>query len=285
MEPWCGYVAPFTCVAAGLRGSRNPRFSYAWPLNHLAGYPPRVMLFASTELAARIERAEVRLLDDSAAAIARRRAEAEVLRVPLAGGMASWPGSASGARSTWTSWTRSSASLRERDTPLQAEVATLAEPAVGATLAKRGYVLQGFENVLGRALSRAEGFPEATEVVVVPGKEDDFDEWLDAVATGFAHPDDQGVVSHECFPRDVLERVMRDMASGDGFQRWLAYRAGTLAGGASPRLTDGVAQLCGAATLPEHRRRGVQTALLHARLTEVVVDLVPGETREVRLDP
>jgi len=39
-----------------------------------------------------------------------------------------------------------------------------------------------------------------------------------------------------------------------------------LAGGASMRLTDGVAQLCGAATLPAHRRRGVQTALLEERL-------------------
>ncbi len=32
------------------------------------------------------------------------------------------------------------------------------------------------------------------------------------------------------------------------------------------RLCDGVAQLCGAATLPPFRRRGLQTALLHARL-------------------
>ena len=34
------------------------------------------------------------------------------------------------------------------------------------------------------------------------------------------------------------------------------------------RLSDGVAQLCGAATLPEHRRRGIQSALLRARLLE-----------------
>jgi ribosomal protein S18 acetylase RimI-like enzyme len=34
------------------------------------------------------------------------------------------------------------------------------------------------------------------------------------------------------------------------------------------RILNGVAQLCGAATLPEHRRRGVQTALLRERLAE-----------------
>jgi GNAT superfamily N-acetyltransferase len=32
------------------------------------------------------------------------------------------------------------------------------------------------------------------------------------------------------------------------------------------RLFEGIAQLAGAATLPEHRRRGIQGALLAARL-------------------
>jgi GNAT superfamily N-acetyltransferase len=33
-------------------------------------------------------------------------------------------------------------------------------------------------------------------------------------------------------------------------------------------MTDGVAQLNGAATAPEHRRRGIQTALLAVRLAD-----------------
>jgi GNAT superfamily N-acetyltransferase len=36
------------------------------------------------------------------------------------------------------------------------------------------------------------------------------------------------------------------------------------------RLSEGVAQLTGAATLPAHRRRGVQTALLSTRLADAV---------------
>ena len=84
--------------------------------------------------------------------------------------------------------------------------------------------------------------------------------------TAFASPDAQGVPSHESFPRDELERVMDDMASAEGFVRYLARRGGAPAGGASMRLFDGIAQLCGAATLPEHRRRGVQSALLATRL-------------------
>jgi len=86
------------------------------------------------------------------------------------------------------------------------------------------------------------------------------------VVTGFASPDEQGVASYESFPRDELERVMDDMAEAEGFVRYLARRHGAPAGGASQRIFDGVAQLCGAATLPEHRRHGVQSALLQARL-------------------
>ena len=48
--------------------------------------------------------------------------------------------------------------------------------------------------------------------------------------------------------------------------RYLACRDGAVAGAASLVRMDGVALLCGAATLPPHRRRGVQTALLARRL-------------------
>ena len=50
--------------------------------------------------------------------------------------------------------------------------------------------------------------------------------------------------------------------------RYVALRDGVIAGGASFRMAEGVAQLAGAATAPAHRRRGVQTALLSARLAD-----------------
>lgn len=48
----------------------------------------------------------------------------------------------------------------------------------------------------------------------------------------------------------------------------VALRDGVIAGGASFRVAEGVAQLTGAATAPAHRRLGVQTALLSARLAD-----------------
>lgn len=59
---------------------------------------------------------------------------------------------------------------------------------------------------------------------------------------------------------------------------------GAVVGGGSVRFTDGIAQLTGAATAPAYRRRGVQSALLRARLADAaaagcelaVVTTAPG---------
>jgi GNAT superfamily N-acetyltransferase len=75
------------------------------------------------------------------------------------------------------------------------------------------------------------------------------------------------VPSHEEFPREVVARAERDFAAA-GVARYAALADGVIVGGASFHLAEGVAQLTGAATAPAHRRRGVQTALLSARLAD-----------------
>jgi GNAT superfamily N-acetyltransferase len=154
----------------------------------------------------------------------------------------------------------------ERGAPLQVELSNLGDASVGALLTRRGYVLQGFENVLGRALPAADLPDLGPGIAIDACTPEELDRWIDVVVTGFATPDAQGVPSHESYPRDVIERVIRDMVSADGVRPYLAHRDGIPAGGGSMRLSEGVAQLCGTATLPEHRRRGVQSALLAERL-------------------
>jgi GNAT superfamily N-acetyltransferase len=234
------------------------------------------MLFASTALAARIERADARLMSESASAAARRRPETGAFAVALAGGAATF--AAPGSPLNKVAGLGFAGPLdpgeldaverafAERGAPVQVELSCLADPQVGALLTRRGYTLENFENVLGRRLpwEPPRALPE--DVVVSESGPPEAALWLDTVITGFASPDREGVPSHETFPREELESVMADMAEAEGFVRYLARRAGTPAGGASMRLLDGVAQLCGAATLPEHRRRGVQSAMLAARL-------------------
>ncbi len=154
----------------------------------------------------------------------------------------------------------------ERGAPTVVELSNLADPEILALLAGRGYRLLAFEDVLGRALDDvARSIPERIDIR--PAREDEIDAWVDVLADGFAHPDGEGVPSPEEFGRDVIERAQRDFIAA-GVVAYVAVRDGRIAGGGSLRITDGVAQLTGAATAPAHRRRGIQSALLVARLRD-----------------
>ena len=93
--------------------------------------------------------------------------------------------------------------------------------------------------------------------------------WIETVADAFVHPDTfDGPPPTETFSRDAIEEVFSDFGTTPGVTLYLARRDSAIAGGGSLRSSDGLAQLAGAATLPAHRRRGVQSALLRARLLD-----------------
>jgi GNAT superfamily N-acetyltransferase len=234
------------------------------------------MLFASTSLAARIERAEARLMADAARAADRRRPGTRAFALPLAGGFATFAGPGfpmnkvaglgfSGPLDEGE-LEAVEAAYAERACPVQVELACLAEPSIGELLTRRGYALLGFENVLGQTLPLESAPAPADGICVSTSPGEELAAWMEVVIGGFESPDTQGVPSHEQYSRETAEVAMGDMADVTGFERHIARREGMPAGGGSMRLFDGVAQLCGAATLPEHRRRGVQSALLAARL-------------------
>lgn len=173
---------------------------------------------------------------------------------------------------------------------VQVELATLADFAVAERLTARGYRLVGFENVLGRRLDggEARSLPAGIAVEEVP--DGGFAAWAQVVAAGFAAPDsgDDGPGSHESFGARAIVEVLTLMRDLPGFRRSWARRDGVVAGGASWRAHDGIAQLTGAATLPAHRRRGVQSALLATRLAAAatagcelaVITTAPGSTSQ-----
>ncbi|MGH3772934.1 MAG: GNAT family N-acetyltransferase [Pseudonocardiaceae bacterium] len=236
----------------------------------------RLPLFCDTALAERIERVEAQLIAKSSEAARRHRADTAGFVIPLAGGVASFAEAGSPLNKVaglGFGGVPSVAALGEIEraftacgAPVQIELAHLVDPAIGAFLTERGYRLVSFENVLGLALK------DEPERVTPPGVEvrrsgdDEFEPWLDVVVEGFAHPDAQGVASHEEFPREVIAGVMRDCEAAAGVMRYVALLDGVIVGAAGFRISEGVAQLTGAATAPAHRRRGVQTALLSARL-------------------
>lgn len=241
------------------------------------------MLFATTTLAARIERAEA----DTAAAFARcaGRSGAEVLITPIGGTHAVYGGP--GQPFNKVVGLGLAGAVEEADVArleslydrhrgeIRVEQSSLADPAVATLLARRGFRLIGYENVLGlaltpdvaSALARQCEAARASGIVIAEAAEDERQTWVRTTAEGFLTPDRfDGPPPTESFARESIERIFADLAGAPGCVFYLAQRQGEIAGGGSLRIVDGLAQLAGASTLPPHRRRGVQSTLLRARL-------------------
>jgi GNAT superfamily N-acetyltransferase len=235
-------------------------------------------LFCDTALAGRIERAEAQLIAKASEAARRRGADAGGFVIPIAGGVASFAGEDSPFNKVaglGFGGTPGAAALDEIErafaacgAPVQVELAHLADPDIGAFLTGRGYRLVSFETVLGRALTAEPERVTPPGIEVRPSGDDELEAWLDVVVDAGLHPDTQGLPSHEEFPREALAVAERDLVTAAGVIRYAALRDGIIAGGASFHPAEGIAQFTGAATAPAHRRRGIQTALLSARLAD-----------------
>lgn len=231
-------------------------------------------LFGSTELAQRIECVETELIS-AATRAAGQRTGAATFVIPMAGGAACFAEDGSPMNKVVglgfdgvpgdDELAEVERAFAERGTAVQVELSNLADPGIAATLTGRGYQLVSFENVLGQSL--LDDPQPVTPAGVEVRLSDDLATWIDVVVEGFAHPDEQGVASHEEFPREIVANAERDMEQA-GAAAYLALCDGVVAGGAGMRMSNGVAQLTGAATIPPYRRRGVQSALLAARLAD-----------------
>jgi GNAT superfamily N-acetyltransferase len=234
-------------------------------------------IFASGSLARRIEEAEATLIGDFGRAVAARLGPDQVIVSEVGGGMAVLAGAGSPFSKVSglgfepledSALDDLEAGFARHHSPVRVELATLADPAVASCLNHRGYVLVGFENVLGLELGDPPP-PGARGIIVSRAAAHESRQWLDVLGTGFSHPDTYDGPRPQAVPeRSAIDQAMEDMGRVGGLERYFARIDGDVVGGASMRLWKGVAQLCGAATLPEHRRRGVQTTLLRERLAD-----------------
>jgi GNAT superfamily N-acetyltransferase len=229
-------------------------------------------MFCDVALAARIEAAEARLVAEAAASVTRRVADASVIEV--GGGVAAFTEAGSPlnkvaglgfAALAAEAWTAVELEHARRGAPIQVELSTLADPQLATFLCARGYRLVGVENVSGSSLASPPA-PGAPDIAIEVVASERLQQWLDVMVSGFGAADAGGAGVPESFDAAVVERVVRDFATARGVTLFLARRNGEPAGAASMRIDTGIAQLCGAATLPSQRRRGVQSALLRHRL-------------------
>jgi ribosomal protein S18 acetylase RimI-like enzyme len=247
------------------------------------------MLFATTTLASRVEKAEAAVAAEFALA-ARARGK-DVMLEAIGGTTAVYGGP--GEPFNKIAGLGFAAPLDEgalaaleamydaRQAEIRVEQATLADPSVAIMLTRRGYELVGYENVLGLALTqpvieamRAQMKEDAAAgISIARVREDEVRVWIETVTDAFLQPDSfDGPPPTETFGRDVLIEVYEGFVGTGSNVLYLARRGGEIAGGGSVRISEGLAQLSGAATIPAHRRRGVQSALLRARLVGAADD-------------
>lgn len=130
---------------------------------------------------------------------------------------------------------------------------------------KHAYRVTEFTNVMARTLGSSGSSGIAPSIgkgiAIEKVARDQVDLWTETVAQGFAE-------SHALTP-ELLE-VMRMFACAPKVECYLARVDGAVAGGATLIIRDGIAGLFAASTPPAFRGRGVQTALLEARLARAV---------------
>jgi GNAT superfamily N-acetyltransferase len=149
--------------------------------------------------------------------------------------------------------------FKVRNAPAAVELCPLVEMSLYEKFATRGYKLVEVSDVLIRDLARAPiSATTSPGVTIRAATREESKLWTQTVAQGFAEhiPVTQAIL-------DVMEGFCHRSGPCCFF---LAFVDGEPAGGAVVSTYQGVGGLFGASTLPALRRRGVQVALLNARL-------------------
>jgi ribosomal protein S18 acetylase RimI-like enzyme len=139
------------------------------------------------------------------------------------------------------------------------DLCPLADQSLIDLLRERGYGILEVENVLVRSLR--DGLPPddgyGRDVEVRPARDEEARTWATIVGQGFAG---DAPVSEE-----AIQFGLSFFGAGRS-RPYLAFVDGEAAAGGGMGVRDGLVSLFGAATLPQFRNRGVQTAMIRRRL-------------------
>lgn len=226
------------------------------------------MLFCDLSVARRLEAMEAFACRDTARTARRLHPQIGAAEESIAGGWAVFTGVGSPiseARGLGMNGTvaegdmdRLESFYHSRGDAIRIEVCPLADTSLHQLLAQRGYRLAEFSNMFLRRLDPAEQFASPHPGVVArPIEPDEGRLWAETVARGFAE--------HLPVTEELLD-IMSCWAHSTIGKCLIGTVDGEVAGGGAVAINDGVALLGGAATLPAFRKRGLQAALIEARL-------------------
>jgi len=147
---------------------------------------------------------------------------------------------------------------RSRNAAPRVSVCPLADPSLIELLNANGYRLESFYSVLVRQLTGGdEPMPLPPGMHITQAKPEDADLWICTTGQGFAE--------QKVPPQEEIAILSPNFytANATCFFAWID---GQPAGGGAMFIHEGVVEFGGASTRPAFRKRGVQTALLHARM-------------------
>lgn len=146
------------------------------------------------------------------------------------------------------------------------EVAAFAEPTLIRGLADRGFVLRELENVLALDLSQPpasplQAPPDDLRIAAVDRTDDAALRELASLTSSLFVPVGEDVPEH------MIEMAMR-IAKHPRCTGFMCWQGSVPVGGGTLEIDGDIASLIGAAVVPSHRRRGIQTALMQHRIDQ-----------------
>ncbi len=147
---------------------------------------------------------------------------------------------------------------RSHNTLPRIALCPLAAPSLLEMLKLGGYRVEQFYNILVCSLdNELAPLPLPPELGISQAAPEEADLWLKTTGEGFT--------GEENPPQEVLDILAPNFYSQDA-ACFFAWVEGQPAGGGAMFMHNGVVEFGGASTRPAFRKRGVQTALLHARM-------------------
>ena len=256
------------------------------------------MVFADAELARRIELNGALGSLETAQTLKQLGLKSDTRFIEVAGGYAVYTGPDLPINRATAVGLQGSVLLEELDRiekfyaevglPVQLDVTPYTDPVLIKLLGDRGYQITSFFNQHFRPLSQADAQLEPVEGVQVIQVEKNSaagQTWAGIVAGAFGGKDEA-----EQNPVNLI--LPTATLNGKNNSCFLALVDGEAAGGGALTVRYGLASLFSTATLPKFRGKGVQKALIQARLAAaqstgcelVVVMTVPGNNSQRNLE-
>jgi GNAT superfamily N-acetyltransferase len=236
------------------------------------------MLFADLSLAQRLEAAEAHKTLDYVAAHSQLGPALGCAVEPAAGGYAVFAGHGNPysrgiglglhAPVSAAELDRFETFYRSRGSAPSLSLCPLTDPTLMELLGERGYRIEHFMQTWYRELTADDRRTTAEGILVRSILPEEADLWVATAYRGFAGdaataPPNSIVAAYPTMPHATCWLAWLDSAPpGD--------RVGGPAGAGSLVIHDGVAELFGTSVRPSCRGRGVQTALMHARMAAAV---------------